>query len=201
MEEQNEMLAGTAAAKMSTMTGDTGEQLVQDAQAFSQEAWARIYDTFYVKILRYCFLRTGNRAASEDLASDVFLDALRGIRRYRYRGVSFSAWLYRIAHNLTADYLSRAARQPTVPLENESAHPDLQTPNEPERSALWNDVHNAIQQLTDDQQQVIMLRFFQGLSHDETATIMGRRSGAVRVLQNRALTALRRVMEPQPRRQ
>lgn len=197
MERQKQMVTGAVAAKMPT---STGEQLVQDAQAFSQEAWAHIYDTFYMKILNYCFLRTGNRAASEDLASDVFLEALGGIRRYRYRGVPLSAWLYRIAHNLTADYLSRAARQATVPLEDGSAHPDLRTPNEPERSALWNDVHDGIQQLTDDQQQVIMLRFFQGLSHDETATIMGRRSGAVRVLQNRALTSLRRVMEPQPRR-
>ena len=172
----------------------TAEELVEEAQAFSQEAWVRIYDTFYLKIFNYCFLRTGNQAASEDLASDVFLEALQGIRRYRYRGVPLSAWLYRIAHNLTADYLSRAARQPTVPLADEAEHPQFQTPNEPERAALWGDIRNAIRQLTGDQQQVIMLRFFQGLSHEETAAVMGRRSGAVRVLQNRALNALRRLM-------
>jgi RNA polymerase sigma-70 factor (ECF subfamily) len=172
----------------------TAERLVEEAQAFSQEAWAHIYDQHYMQIFNYCYLRTGNRAVSEDLVADVFLEALRGIRRYRYRGTPFVAWLYRIAHNLTADHLQRNARRPTVPLASEEQNPQLQAPDDTARSAVWHDVHAAIQQLTDDQQQVILLRFFQGLSHEETAAVMGRRSGAVRALQNRALVALRRLM-------
>jgi len=167
---------------------------VEEAQAFSQEAWAQVYDQFYMKIFDYCHLRTGNRAASEDLASEVFLEALRGIRGYRYRGLPFSAWLYRIARNITADHLQRNARRPTVELPEDSRHPQLQTPDQADDHALTQDMHAAIRQLTEDQQQVITLRFFQGLSHEETAAIMGRRSGAVRVLQNRALHALRRHM-------
>lgn len=185
------MVGGELAAKMPALTA---ERLVEEAQAFSQEAWAHIYDQYYPKIFQYCYLRTGDRTGAQDLASDVFLEALRGIRRYRYRGTPFAAWLYRIARNLTADHLQRKARRPTVSLAAESQNPQLQAPDDTARSAVWHDVHRAIQQLTDDQQQVILLRFFQGLSHEETAAVMGRRSGAVRALQNRALSALRHLM-------
>ena len=145
MGTREEMIAGTLPAEMPTLTA---ERLVEEAQAFSQEAWAQIYDQHYMKIFSYCYLRTGNRAASEDLASDVFLEALRGIRRYRYRGLPISSWLYRIAHNLTADYLRRNARRPTVSLGDETEHAQLQAPDTTERSALRQDVHDAIRQLT-----------------------------------------------------
>ena len=191
MERPEEMVPGALAAEMPAFTA---ERLVEEAQAYSQDAWAHIYDRYYPKMVQYCYQRTGNRAGSEDLASEVFLEALKGIRRYRYRGVPLSAWLYRIARNLTADFQRRNARKPTVPLEEETARADLQAPDEADSSALRHDMRAAIQQLTEDQQQVIILRFFQGLSHEETAAIMGRRSGAVRVLQNRALRALRRLV-------
>jgi RNA polymerase sigma-70 factor (ECF subfamily) len=170
------------------------EELVSEAQAYSQEAWAQIYDDYYAKIYEYCYLRTGDRAASEDLAADVFLEALRGIRRYRYRGVPLSAWLYKIARNLTADHLQRKKRRPTVPLGNEPDNPRLSSPDRSDERAVWQDVLHAIRELTEDQQQVILLRFFHGLSHDEVAAAMDRKPGAVRVLQNRALTALRRIV-------
>lgn len=180
-----------AGAITANMPAFTAEQLVTEAQTFSQEAWAHIYDNYYPKLFQYCYLRTGNRATSEDLASEVFLEALRGIRRYRYRGVSLQAWLYRIAHNLTVDYLDRRSRQATVPIGEEARDPHFQVPDEGDRLALREDVQSAIHQLTDDQQIVITLRFFQGLSHDEIGVVMGRRAGAVRGLQHRALTALR----------
>ena len=136
----------------------------------------------------------GNRASSEDLAADVFLQALRGIRRYQYRGVPLHAWLYRIASNLIADHLNRSAERRTVPLGEENTHPSLQTPDTAEHTAAWHDVRSAMKQLTDDQQQVILLRFFQDLTHEEAAAAMGRRPGAIRALQSRALIALRQVM-------
>ncbi len=191
MERPARMVAHAVPAEMLKVSG---ERLVEEAQAFSQEAWAQIFDQYYPKMFQYCYVRTGNRAAAEDLASEVFLEALRGIRRYRYRGVPLGAWLYRIAHNLTADHLHRNARRPTVSLGEETEHPHLQTSDEAEHSALRQDMQTAMQQLTAEQQQVLILRFFEGLSHEETAAVMGRRTGAVRVLQHRALNALRRVM-------
>ena len=189
------MIAGTLPARMLTLTA---ERLVEEAQAFSQAAWAHLFDRYYPKMYDYCYLRTGDRAAAEDLASEVFLEALRGIRRYRYRGVPFSAWLYRIARNLTADFLRRRASRPTVPLAEDGANPGLVSPDGADAAARSYDVQAAIRQLTDDQQQVIMLRFFHDLSHEETAAVLGRRPGAVRVLQSRALSALRRVMTARP---
>ncbi len=183
-----------ACAIAADMPSSSARQLVAEAQAFSQDAWAHIYDSYYPKIFQYCYIRIGNRVASEDLASEVFLQALRGIGRYQYRGIPFQAWFYRIARNLTADYLSHNARQATVSLLEEADSPALQAPDEGDQVALRHDVHIAILQLTDDQQQVITLRFFQGLSHEEVAAVMGRRAGAVRVLQHRALSALRQLM-------
>lgn len=191
MERPEKTVLGTLTAEMPAFTA---ERLVEEAQAYSQDAWAHIYDRHYPKMVQYCYLRTGNRAGSEDLASEVFLEALKGIRGYQYRGVPLSAWLYRIARNLTADFVRRNARKPTVPLGEEPDHSQLQTPDAADSSALRHDMRAAILQLTEDQQQVIILRFFQGLTHEETAAIMGRRGGAVRVLQNRALSALRRLV-------
>jgi RNA polymerase sigma-70 factor (ECF subfamily) len=179
----------------------TAEQLVEQAQAFSPGAWAHLFDQYHPKMYDYCYLRTGDRAAAEDLASDVFLEALRGIRRYRYRGVPLSAWLYRIARNLTADFVRRRASRPTVPLAASAGDAALASPDDTEAAGRAQDIQAALRQLTDDQQQVIILRFFQDLSHDETAAVLGRSSGAVRVLQSRALSALRRVMTGHPRGQ
>jgi RNA polymerase sigma-70 factor (ECF subfamily) len=191
MERNEGVLAGAVTAKTAILDE---ERLIEEAQASSEEAWARIYDEHYVKMFNYCYIRTGNPAVAEDLASDVFLEALRGIHRYRYRGAPISAWLYRIAHNITADFLRGRKRRPTVPLEDEFPYSQLQSADGADGSAIRLDLDVAIRQLTDDQQQVILLRFFQGLSHEEAAAVMQRSPGAVRVLQNRALSSLRRVM-------
>jgi RNA polymerase sigma-70 factor, ECF subfamily len=172
----------------------TQEQLVARAQALDDVAWTTIYDGHYRQIFDYCYVRTGDRAAAEDLAADVFLEAVRGISKYRYRGVPLAAWLFRIARNLTADHLARKSRRPSVPLQDEMPNADDSYIGNPEASAQWEDVRNALMTLTEDQQQVIVLRFFQGLSHEEAAQTMGRRSGAVRVLQNRALKAMRKLL-------
>lgn len=192
MSKLRSMVSGTLAAEM--QTAHMEERLVLEAQAYSDRAWALIFDQHYPKMLNYCYLRTGNRTIAEDLASEVFLEALRGIRRYRYRGVPFSAWLYRIAHNLTVDYLRRNARQPAASLDETDEHLGLPSNDETGQANLRQDLLAALRKLTADQQQVILLRFFHDLSHEETAAIMGRHPGAVRVLQSRALSSLRRVM-------
>jgi len=188
------MVAGTL---QTSMVAITAERLVEEAQAFSQGAWAQIFDQSYPRIYDYCYLRTGDRAVAEDLASEVFLQALRSIGRYRYRGIPLVAWLYRIARNVTADHLHLRASRPTVPLANESRHPSLTSPDGADAADNVHDVRSAIRRLTDDQQQVIILRFFHDLSHEETAEALGKRPGAVRVLQSRALAALRRQMQPE----
>ena len=173
-----------------------GEQLVEAAQAYSQEAWGQIFDSCYPKIYQYCYLRTNSPSTAEDLASEVFLEALRGIHRYEHRGIPLLAWLYRIARNVTADHIRRSLRWHVVPISDNS----LEATDRADATMLRHDMFAAISQLTDDQQQVIVLRFFQGFSSEETATLMRRRSSAVRSLQHRALGTLRRILDGPPER-
>jgi RNA polymerase sigma-70 factor (ECF subfamily) len=193
MEDARRMASDTLTIGMRTAVAE--EQLVREAQAYSDEAWTAIFDESYPKMLDYCYLRTGNRAVAEDLASEVFLEALRGIKRFQFRGAPLRAWLYRIAHHLTVDHLRSNARRPTVTIEaTNDATPGLAVADAAAAVADQHDLNQALRTLTDDQQQVIVLRFFHGLSHEETAAIMNRRPVAVRVLQNRALKSLRKAM-------
>jgi len=191
------MVTETMSARTAQLTT---QELVEEAKAFSHDAWTRIFDEQYTRILRYCFLRTGDRTAAEDLTSDVFLEALRGIHRYRYRGVPLAAWLYRIAHNLTVDHLKRRATRPSVSLDaGDGARLIPQVDDRADEAVLRHDVHDALRQLTKEQQQVLVLRFYQRLSHEEIAEVMQRRAGAVRALQHRALKALGRLLTPDGR--
>jgi RNA polymerase sigma-70 factor (ECF subfamily) len=185
-----------AKSMMASHAARTTDYLIEGAKVYSPQAWTELYDAHYLAIYRYCHFRCRDWAAAEDLAADVFLEALRSIHKFEQRGIPISAWLYRIAHNVTADHLRNVARRPLVPLEVAATTEAsaLREPDIADVSDRRKDITNALARLSEDYQQVLVLRFFQGFSHNETATIMGRRPGAVRVLQSRALSALRRAM-------
>jgi RNA polymerase sigma-70 factor, ECF subfamily len=174
---------------------DGGERsLVERARAMDTEAWDQLYSEHYGPIRRYASFRLNDPAAADDIAAEVFLEAVRGIQRYKYRGVAFRAWLYRIAHNLTADHRRRtstrqANESPAEPAMFELPSEDFAPALERER-----DLRSAVAMLTDEQQQVVILRFFEGLSLAETAEATGRREGAVKSLQHRALERLRVIL-------
>lgn len=166
--------------------------LVERAKRMEGHAWDELYALHYPAIHRYCAYRVSHPETAEDLAADVFLQAVRGIGQYRYRGLPFRAWLYRIAHNITADERRRLARAGGT-IANpapDAAGPDF-APAVIDRSA----VTSALSELTEDQQQVIILRFLEGLSLQETATVMRRRAGAVKALQFRAVARLREILQ------
>ena len=189
------MSAGAASV---VVARDTSERdLVGRAQAMDAAAWDEIYETHFAAVFRYCAYRVGAQAA-EDLAADVFLEAVRGIQRYQYRGTPFRAWLYRIAHNVTVDELKRGTRRGLV--ERSDAEPA--TPNNADFTAglaARRDLEVALRSLTHDQQQVILLRFVEGLSLGETAATMKRPTGAIKALQFRAVTRLRVLMQGEVR--
>lgn len=168
--------------------------LVEAARALEPEAWSTIYRRHYRQVYFYAYHRVGNREAAEDLASEVFVRALARIRSYRYRGRPLLAWLYRIAHNLTADHLQRQARWAgaTPPEDETAASADEQLERVPSRQ----DLVRALRALPYDQQQVVILRFLQGLSSAETGAVLGKNGGAVRALQFRAMASLRRRLSP-----
>ncbi|MCA9828943.1 MAG: sigma-70 family RNA polymerase sigma factor [Dehalococcoidia bacterium] len=166
--------------------------LIERARRMEGPAWDELYTLHYPAIHRYCAYRIAHPEAAEDLAADVFLQAVRGIRRYQYRGLPFRAWLYRIAHNVTADERKRLARANTVAPDAapEPADPDF-APGVVDRRAIA----TALVELTDEQQQVIILRFLEGLSLQETATVMRKRTGAIKALQFRAVSRLREILQ------
>lgn len=172
-----------------------GERLlIERARLYDPDALREIYERFSPGIYRYVYYRVNDRELAEDLRAEVFLRMLEGLDRFHYQGWSISAWLYRIAHDRVVDHLRRQERRQHVPLEE--GWPDSsQDPDEALRTRLTQEaLREAIQQLTDDQQQVILLRFIEGLSVREVAQIVGRTEGAVKALQHRGLQSLLRIL-------
>jgi RNA polymerase sigma-70 factor (ECF subfamily) len=168
--------------------GSSEEALVLQAQARSPEAWALIYERHFGRIYSYVFYRLRDRELAEDLASQVFVEALVGIARYRYTGRPLLAWLYRIAHNITVDHVRRATRDPSRHQLPEEIHGGDST----EPLAQRADIANALARLRPEQQQVVILRFMEGLTSNEVAQVMSKSEAAVKALQVRALQTLRR---------
>jgi RNA polymerase sigma-70 factor (ECF subfamily) len=172
----------------------TEEALVEGARALEEDAWASIYERHYRQVYSYAYHRIGDRDTAEDLAAEVFAQAVAGIRSYQYRGRPLLAWLYRIAHNLTSDYLrSRARRLSVSP--SEGGGPGAADP-ELEGISSRQDLERALLTLSPSQQQVVFLRFLQGFSSAEVGAILGKSSETVRALQCRAMRALRRQLSP-----
>lgn len=182
-----------------TVNLDAERQLAAKACGGDRQAFGTLYERYVDRIYRYVYFKVGNRAQAEDMTSQTFLKAWDAIGDYEWRDHPFGAWLFRIAHNLVVDYhrsrrevlgLDDATRQ----LEAKASRDDVR----PERILAdlisMERVRHAIGRLTEEQQQVLVLRFFEGLDTGEVAELMGKRRGAIRGLQFRALSALRELL-------
>jgi RNA polymerase sigma-70 factor (ECF subfamily) len=167
--------------------------LIEAARDLDDGAWAEIYARHSREVYAYIYYRVGDQHIAEDLAADVFVRALTGIAGYAWRGTPLLAWLYRIAHNVTVDYHKAAARRAANATDRE---PELVEDgrNEMDRWDEHTDMMQAIRKLTDDQQQVIILRFYSGMSNAEVSRVVGKPEGAVKALQSRGLRSLRRAL-------
>jgi RNA polymerase sigma-70 factor (ECF subfamily) len=174
------------------MDEETLDRLVAEAQRGNAQAFGRIFDEYAGPIYRFIASRVNHPSDAEDLTQLVFVKALEALPRYEARGVPFGGWLFRLARNAIIDqirtrrdHLSLVAAttresEETGPEAMADLHSDLDR------------VAEALAELTDDQREVIELRFFAGLSVAETAEAMGRHDGTIRGLQFRAIAALRR---------
>lgn len=172
--------------------------LVDRARDMDAAAWDELYSLHYGAIKRYAMFRLADAAAADDIAADVFLEAVRGIGKYRYRGIAFRAWLYRIAHNLTADFRRRTAARADRETCDDGALALVADQDFAPGLERRRDIRAAVALLTDEQQQVVILRFFEGLSLQKTAEATGRSSGAIKSLQHRALERLRTILGEAP---
>ncbi len=160
---------------------------VARAKAGDPELWDQWFQEFYPRLFRYAYIRLRNRGEAEDMASQVFVEALRGIKSFEYTGRPVLAWLYRIEHNLIYDRLKAEARRAMITAPDADAiEPGV------EGLAASIDLFNAIRSLPNEQRQVIILRYLMGLAAQDVAGIIGKTQTAVYSLQARALVNLRK---------
>jgi RNA polymerase sigma-70 factor, ECF subfamily len=168
-------------------------RLVGLAQHGDREALEALYLLHFDRIYSYLHLSVGNRHDAEDLTTQTFLKMLEAIGRFRWRSAPFSAWLFRIAHNLAMDHFRAGKRwQP----EEEVPEPEDTHESSAEEEALHSigrkSMLRLIEDLSHEQQQVLTLKFVFNFSNGEAATILGKSEGAVKSLQHRALASLQK---------
>lgn len=175
------------------------DSLLVEAAKADKEAFGEIYERYLTKIYNYIYYRTGNQQDAEDLTAKVFYRALSHIDGYVDKGVPFQAWLYRIAHNLVANFHRDKGRRKIIPLDDYIAFtlkddaPDKQAESSEQQEMLM----DAIRRLPAERQQLIILKFIEQKSNAEIGDIMGRTEGAIKSLYHRTLLSLRDEMQLQ----
>ena len=161
------------------------------------EAFGALYERHVDRIYNYVYYRIGNSSDAEDLTARTFYQALDNIDRYVDKGLPFIAWLYRIAHNLVANYHRSRSHWKLTPLEDlELAHGPA---DNPDRAAEANEKHRAlwlaIGRQTEERQRLLILKFADRLSNEEIGRLMGRTESSIKSLYFRTLRALRADLE------
>ena len=169
------------------------ESLIRRAQQRDQVALTQLYEDNFDRIYRYCAIKIGDRTEAEDMTQQVFLNAIKSLPSYKFKGMPFSSWLYRIAHNQIVDYLRKKSRRAMVPID-ETVAADDDPREETEIKLQMEELAEATKKLTAAQREVISLRFAAELSIAEVARAMGKSEGAIKALQHSAIAALRRVL-------
>jgi RNA polymerase sigma-70 factor, ECF subfamily len=180
---------------MTDFTALTDQELVIQTAAGESEAYGCLYDRYVEQIYRFVFFRVNNRQDAEDLTEAVFIKTLEAIQEKRTNIESVKAWLYRSAKNLVIDYY-RTQKSP-ISIDHLGNVGDKQS--SPESQLIIDEDQRRLQKAMDmlepDQQLIIIYRFINRLSHEETAQILGIRVGTMRVLQYRILKKLRKILE------
>jgi RNA polymerase sigma-70 factor (ECF subfamily) len=184
-----------AAARKQTETQHV-RGLVERAQAGDRAALEELYLIHFDRIYSYLHVSVGNRHDAEDLTTQTFLKMLESIGKFRWQSAPFSAWLFRIAHNLAMDHFRAGRRwQP----EDEVPEPEPDESTSAEAGALEaigrKSMLELIEDLSPEQQQVLTLKFVFNFANAEAATILGKTEGAIKSLQHRALVSLQKQLE------
>lgn len=159
----------------------------------NREAFGVLYERHVRRIYNYVYYRTGSAADAEDLTSRTFFQAMNNLHRYQVQAVPFSAWLYRIAHNLVANWHRDTGRHRAASTDVllGIASDDAEPQDTAEIGEERRELHQAIRNLAADRQQLLLLKYSEELSNDEIATIMGRTEGAIKALLHRTVKGLR----------
>jgi RNA polymerase sigma-70 factor (ECF subfamily) len=182
-----------AATRPAKESSQDVRRLVERAQAGDRRALEELYLLHFDRIYSYLHMSVGNRHDAEDLTTQTFMKMLESIKRFRWQSAPFSAWLFRIAHNLAMDHFRAARRwQP----EEEVPEPAEETEPSAEAAALQaigrQSMLELIEDLSQEQKQVLTLKFVFNLPNAEVATVLGKTEGAIKSLQHRALVSLQK---------
>lgn len=170
------------------------ESLLVEQAKNDPEAFGWLYEKYVQKIYNYIYYRTGNHHDAEDLTAKTFHRAMKHILYYEQRGVPFSAWLYRIAHNVVANWHRDRSRRKVIALDDLVLHQQRRQSPEGfvEDSEEKRELLKAIRCLPADRQQLLILKFVESMSNEAIGQIMGRSEGAIKSLYHRTLIALRK---------
>jgi len=175
------------------MTPDSSKKGQETREKYEIQL-VNLYEEYFDKIARYAFAHIGDRTEAEDIAGEVFLRALKSLDSFRDCGIPLQSWLFKIAHNMVVDYFRKKSRYLMV--RNDETR--YKGEDDPESRALSNlemeKVKIALQKLTEEQREVINLRFFAGLPSKEVAILLNKTDGAVREMQRAALVKLRQML-------
>jgi len=169
-------------------------RLVARAQQGDRAAIAEIYERHHAAVYRYIFYRVGDAPTAEDLTGTVFVRVVESIDGFVYRGRPILSWLYTIARNVVIDFHRRGAGQAILPLDESLVNGATDVEEAADRALTQRRLGAALSHLTEDQRQVILLKFVEGKSNEEVAQILGKTLGGVKSLQHRALAALQRAL-------
>src|SRR6266581_7812813 len=168
-------------------------RLVERAQEGEREALEELYLIHFDRIYGYLHVSVGNRHDAEDLTTQTFLRMIESMGKFRWQSAPFSAWLFRIAHNLAMDHFRANKR---VQPEEEVPEPPPDESTSAEARAFESIGRRSMLELIDDlspeQQQVLTLKFIFNFSNAEAATVLGKTEGAIKSLQHRALVSLQK---------
>jgi RNA polymerase sigma-70 factor (ECF subfamily) len=182
-----------AALTAGSPSADEVRALVERAQAGERDALEDLYLLHFDRIYSYLHIAVGNRHDAEDLTTQTFLRMLESIGRFRFGKAPFSAWLFRIAHNLAMDHFRATKRlQPTEEVPERPDSVDDSAEDRAMQAMGRRSMLGLIAELSADQQQVLTLKFVFSFSNAEAATILGKTEGAVKSLQHRALVSLQK---------
>lgn len=174
------------------------EEALIDAAKTDTTAFGELYKRYVERIYNYIYYRIGSGKDAEDLTGKVFFKAMSHIKGYKHMGLPFSAWLYRIAHNLVANYHRDRSRKQEISLDNVPGQVLPQMELQPEtkvvRSQEVEDLLITIRDLAPNRQELLILKFVDQLSNAEIGQIMRKSEGAIKSLYHRTLLELREKM-------
>lgn len=172
-------------------------RLIERARQGDRQAVAELYRAHVDTVHRYVYARVRDEHVAEDLTAQVFLQAIEGLPGYEVTGAPFMAWLYRIAHARVVDHYRRQGRRQEVSLPETLVADGPRPEDYVQAEADWAMAIDLLAQLTDDQQDVMILRFIGEMSLEQVARTLGKTLGAAKALQYRALASLARLVEEQ----